>query len=330
MILFESITSAERTIKQYIHNTPVVTSSRLNEWLGHQIYFKAECLQKVGAFKARGACNAVAKLMERDNRPDRIIANSSGNHAQAVAWAAATFGIPATIYMPKEVSRVKLQATASYGAEICLGESRAEVDQQVQMASQQKGVAWIPPYNHPDVIAGQGTAAFEVFHEIEQVDAIFAPCGGGGLLSGTLVATRSLSPKTKVIGVEPANADDARRSIEQGMIFRFERSPETLADGARTLAVGDLTFEHLRQLDGFYTVKEEAIIYWTQWLNHLLKLQVEPTSAMSMDGVCQWLKTVNSPQKVVVILSGGNIDLSTHQAIWKTDGLAQVPSLSFL
>jgi threo-3-hydroxy-L-aspartate ammonia-lyase len=318
---FDSIVSAAKRIAPHIHHTPILTSSILNLRLGHQVFFKAECLQKVGAFKARGACNAIAKLVEEGAKPKRIIANSSGNHAQAVAWASRKFGIPSTIYMPGNVSKVKLKATVAYGAEIVVGKTRAEIDRQVEAASREDGVAWIHPYNQFEVIAGQGTIAIEVFDELEDVDAIFAPCGGGGLLSGTSIATRQLSSKTKVIGVEPANADDARRSIEQGSIYRFDHSPDTLADGARTLAVGALTFEHLRQLDDFYTVEEEAIMYWTQWLTHLLKLRIEPTSAMSMDAAYRWLNKQSTPQRIVVILSGGNMDAATSRKIWEQDFL---------
>jgi threonine dehydratase len=327
MVTFTEIQQAYQRIKPYIHKTPVITSQTLNDWLGHDIYFKAECLQKVGAFKARGGCNAVAHRVERGEKPKRIVANSSGNHAQAVAWAAHTFSIPATIFMPANVSKVKAQATQAYGAEIVLCENRIIVDEQVQAAAQKQGTLWIPPYNHSDVIAGQGTATLEALEQISDINAVFAPCGGGGLLSGTLVAAKHLQPGIQVCGVEPLNANDAARSLRQNKIFAFTETPQTLADGARTPSVGNITFEHLKQLDHFFEAPEQAIIYWTQWLTHLLKLTIEPTSAMSLFGVIEWLKNQTEKQKVLVILTGGNLDLAARQQIWECDCLQQIPSL---
>ncbi len=327
MISFQAVSNAYNRIQQRIHHTPMVTSQQLNDWLGHNIVFKAECLQKVGAFKARGGCNAVAHLIEQGQRPERIIAQSSGNHAQAVAWAARQYQIPATIYMPETASRIKMQATRSYGAEVVTKPTRKEIDDAVAEAANQSGTVWIPPFNHQDVIAGQGTAALEVFDKSKDIDAIFAPCGGGGLLSGTFIATRQLSPKTKVFGVEPLLGNDAAQSLRAKSIVALDQAPETLADGARTLSVGDLTFHFLQQLDGFYEADEDAIIYWTQWLTHLLKLTVEPTSAMTMFGVIRWLKTQTRRQKVVVMLSGGNLDASSRQKLWQADHLSHLPSL---
>jgi threo-3-hydroxy-L-aspartate ammonia-lyase len=299
----------------------------LNKWLGHEIYFKVECLQKIGAFKARGGCNAISYLRENNIPVNRIVANSSGNHAQAVAWAAAQFGYPATIFMPSFTSKVKVQATRSYGAEVILCETRAMVDDQVQQAAQEKDAHWIHPFNHEHVIAGQGTATMDALHEIGEVDAVFAPCGGGGLLSGTLIATRALSPNAKMIGTEPLNANDAARSLRIGSIQTLTSKPDTLADGAMTPSVGDITFEYLKQLDDMIEVKEQDIIYWTQWLNHLLKVRVEPTSALAMEGVRKWLSSQSGKKKILVILSGGNVDQETELKIWKENRLDEIPAL---
>lgn len=330
MVSFQHIEQAYQRIKPYIHQTPVVSSQKLNDWLGHEVVFKAECLQKVGAFKARGGCNAVAHMIERGEKPKRLVANSSGNHAQAVAWAAKQFGIPATIYMPANVSKVKAQATQDYDAEIVLCTNRIAVDEQVQAAAQEQGTLWIPPYNHIDVIAGQGTATLEALDQIKSLDAIFAPCGGGGLLSGTLVAAKHLQSGIQVCGVEPLNANDAAQSLRQNKIVAFNETPQTLADGARTPSVGNITFEHLKQLDHFFEAPEQAIIYWTQWLTHLLKLTIEPTSAMSLFGVIEWLKNQTEKRKVLVVLTGGNLDSGTRQEIWKKDCLQQTPSLKLI
>lgn len=325
----QQVILAKSRIQNHINHTPVLSSSLLNSWLGHEIYFKAECLQKIGAFKARGAANTIAWLIENDQKPDRIVANSSGNHAQAVAWAARSFGIPSTIYMPEFSSKIKIQATKSYGADVVLCKSRAEADECVKEASEIAGNYWIPPFNHKQIIYGQGTAAFEAIEEIGDVDAVVAPCGGGGLLSGTYISTRSLAPNAKVIGAEPLNANDAARSIRTGMIQRLQATPETLADGAMTMAVGELTFEYLKKLDEFYEVSEAAMIYWTQWLTHLLKVQVEPTSALSMEAARLWLSKQSTRKKVLIILSGGNIDQDSYSKIRAIDYLSKVPAIDY-
>lgn len=324
---YVQIAEARNRIDESIHLTPVVSSALLNQWLGHEIFFKAECLQKVGAFKARGALNAVSAYLEVHGcGPTRVIANSSGNHAQAVAWACREKGIPCTIFMPQDTSLVKVQGTRSYGAEVVQLPTRVEVDAAVQAAAEQGGVFWIPPYNHEWVIAGQGTVVAEAIGQIDgKIDAVFAPCGGGGLLSGSLVASRHLDPEMQVIGVEPEQADDAFRSRKLGEIVKLDHSPCTLADGARTLSVGSKTFPHIQQLDEFYLCSEERLIYWTQWLNHLLKLRIEPTGAMAMEGVWQWLQTQDKPKRVLMILSGGNMDANTTRAVWQQDYLHQVP-----
>ena len=328
MITFSDIQQAHQRIKPYINETPVVSSTLLNQWLGHDIYFKAECLQKIGAFKARGGCNAIQVLREKHASIKRVVAQSSGNHAQAVAWAAAQFNLQATIFMPSYASKVKAQATRSYGAEVLQFDTRQAVDQAVEHAAAEEGVFWVPPFNDYAVIAGQGTVALEALQQIDQeIDAVFAPCGGGGLISGSLVATRKLSPRTEVIAAEPLAGDDAFRSFQTGEIQKLAQAPDTLADGAMTLAVGDKTLEHIKHLDDFYTVEETPIAYWSQWLQHLLKLHVEPTSAMTMDAVCQWLRKQNDRKKVLVMVSGGNIDVDMMQKIWREDYLSVTPAL---
>ncbi|MAU72035.1 MAG: serine/threonine dehydratase [Pseudozobellia sp.] len=327
LVTLRDIEAAKSRIEGFVKKTPIISSKLLNDWLGHEIFFKAECLQKIGAFKARGGCNAVSWLVENGQKPAKIVANSSGNHAQAIAWASKQFNIPATIFMPSYSSKVKIRATESYGAEVVLCETRDTADAKVKATAAEKFTYWIPPFNHEQVIAGQGTAMFEALNEIKDVDAVFAPCGGGGLVSGTMVATRGLSPHTKVFGVEPLNANDAAESLRKNSIQRLKSIPDTLADGVMTMAVGDITFEHLKKLDGIYEVEENRIVYWSQWLTHLLKLHLEPTSAMTMDGVCQWLKTQKTKRRVMVVLTGGNVDNATQNAIWKEDCLMEIPRL---
>jgi threonine dehydratase len=323
----KDVAAAQQRIAPYIAKTPILQSNLLNQWLGHEIIFKAECFQKTGAFKMRGATNILSWLSETDQQPQRIIANSSGNHAQGVSCASKLFNLPATIYSAKNISGVKAAATRFYGADLKLFDTRKEADEQVLAASKETGIYWIPPFNHEQIVSGQGTAALEALQELGEVDCVCAPCGGGGLLSGTLLATRATSPKAEVIGAEPLSGNDAAESIRQGSIQRLAESPKTLADGAATLAVGDITFPFLQQLDNFYEIDEKSIAYWTQWLQHLLKVHVEPTSAMTMAAVTQWLKPKKAKQRVLIILSGGNIDHLKMQALWQENHMEHVPSL---
>ncbi len=327
-ITFADIQSAHRRIKNSVKRTPLIESSLLNKWLGQRILFKADCLQTVGAFKIRGATNFIARLSEEGKLPQRIVANSSGNHAQAVAWTASQFGIPATIYAANTISAVKAAATQNYGAQIKLFANRKAADEAVAEAAREHGTVWIPPYNHVDIIAGQGTATLEAIEDAGHADAIFAPCGGGGLLSGTFVATRHMQPQAKVIGSEPLNANDAAQSLQSGQIETLSHAPDTLADGAATPSLGELTFPYIQQLDDFYEVNEQQIAYWTQWLQHLLKLHIEPTSAMSMAAVVSW--AIESPpgQTAIVILTGGNISQQSMTKIWQTDYLLQPPNIT--
>ena len=326
-LTIEDILHAKNRIDQLVNKTPILTSSLLNRWLGHEIFFKAENFQKIGAYKARGACNTIAWLLENKIVPKHIVANSSGNHAQAVAYAASQFGIPSTIFMPAYSSKIKAQASAAYGANVVLCETRAITDEKVKHAAGQDGTYWIPPFNHDQVISGQGTVALESINELGEVDAVFAPCGGGGLLSGTLIATNALSPKAEVIGAEPLIANDAAQSLRMNSIQRLESMPDTLADGAMTPAVGDITFEYLKKLDDLYEIEEDRIVYWTQWLTHLLKVHVEPTSAMSMEATVRWLAKQSSKKRALVILTGGNIDQEASLKIWKTNCLNDLPGL---
>jgi threonine dehydratase len=326
-VTFSDIQAAQQRIAGYVQTTPVITSSLLNRWLGHQIYFKIECLQQTGSFKLRGALNTLLHAKEQGKDIQRVVASSSGNHAQAVAFAASLFNLPVTIFSTQNMSTIKAAATRSYGADLRLYASREDADEAVALVAQEEGTLWIPPFNHPDVIAGQGTVTAELLVQTPQLDVLFMPCGGGGLASGSVLAARELSPRTKVIACEPLAGNDAAQSLRLGRIVRLLTPAQTLADGAATPAVGELTYEFLKRLDGFYEVDEVQIAYWTQWLQHLLKIHVEPTSAMSMDGVVNYLATHNTPQRVMVILSGGNIDNKKMQQIWHNDHLLTQPSL---
>ena len=333
-ISFTDIAQAHERIQSMVQRTPIVQSALLNTWLGHDIYFKVECLQTTGAFKIRGASNFIAKLAQMNRLPERFIANSSGNHAQAVAYAARHFNVPVTIYCTHGISSVKAAATKYYGATLAQYPTRPEADEAVLKASRHKNVVWIPPFNHPDIIAGQGTAAFEALEQTQNIDAMFVPCGGGGLASGSLIASRHMSPSTQVVGVEPLMANDAALSIRAKRIIPLQNTPATLADGAATPSVGEHTFKYLLRLDDFYEVDEVKIAYWTQWLQHLLKLHIEPTCAMVMHGVVEYLNRITSKnitdgkrQQILVIISGGNISAESMRAIWKDDHLTTPPKL---
>jgi threonine dehydratase len=325
---FDSVKQAFERIKDDVKQTPIVESSLLNTWMGQRILFKAECLQTIGAFKIRGAMNFLSRMKQEGRLPKFVVANSSGNHAQAVAYAAAHFGVKATIFASENISPIKAAATQSYGAELKLYPTRVEADLAVKEAAKADDTVWMPPFNHEDIIAGQGTAALEALDEVGHVDAVFAPCGGGGLLSGTLLTARAMVPDALVIGAEPAAANDASMSLQAGEIIGLKEAPVTLADGAATPSVGDITFPILQELDDFYEVDELQIAYWTQWLHHLLKLHIEPTCAMTMAAVASWAANTPKGQTALVILSGGNISQASMATIWERDFLLQPPIIT--
>lgn len=325
MVDFSAIQRARQLLPKHIQLTPVLRSSQLDNWLGHRILFKAESLQTTGSFKLRGASHFVAHHATPATK--RLIANSSGNHAQAVAYVARQRGLAASIYSNRAISQVKAAATQHYGAQLALFDTRPQADVAVAEAAKQAETLWVPPFDHPDIITGQGTLAAEALQQTGDIDAVIAPCGGGGLLSGTLIATRHLQPRAQVLGAEPLAANDAALSLRKGKIQRLSQAPDTLADGAATPSVGEHNFPYLQQLDDFYEVPEAAIAYWTQWLQHLLKLHVEPTSALSMHGACAWLARQRQPKTLLVLLTGGNIDHVKMQQIWQHDHLQQPPCI---
>jgi threo-3-hydroxy-L-aspartate ammonia-lyase len=319
------VTTAYNRIKSHINNTPLLESSILNETFGAKLYFKFEGMQKIGAFKTRGAMNTLLHLNEQGNLPKEVVTFSSGNHAQAVAWSARKLGVKATIIIPSTASPVKIAATRSYGADVIITEDRNEAE---ELAYEKSKTAFLlPPYDHDDVIAGQGTAALEAWMMKSDYDAVFAPCGGGGLISGTYLATRLFSDQAKVFACEPLIANDAAESYRTGVIKRFAKSPMTIADGTRTVSISERTFQYIKKLDGFYEISEEQIIYWTQWLTHLLKINLEPTCALAMAGAYQYLRE-GGVGKLLVIISGGNIDPLSYQKIWEKSYLDKLPSLS--
>jgi len=321
---FADVAAAHQRIAAHVHRTPLFESSLLNACLGHRLLFKAENLQKIGAFKARGALNALLHLKEQSELPRRLVAFSSGNHAQAVAWAAAVVGTEAAVVMPETSSTLKRQAAASYGAEVILAAGRPEAEAEA-LRRQRAGALLLPPYDDDAVICGQGTACLEALQDGPPLDAAFVPVGGGGLLSGTYLACAGQTPAPLVFGGEPQQANDAARSLRAGQVQRYEQAPITLADGAQTLSLSQRTLGYAQRCAGVIEVDERAIAYWTQWLTHLLKQTVEPTAALGMAAADAWLATQTRPRTVLVLLSGGNLSAQTRAAVWQQNYLDELP-----
>lgn len=304
---FADVRRAADRLAGVAHRTPVLTSSRLDAELGCEVFLKAENFQRVGAFKFRGAYNAIASL-DADARAAGVVAVSSGNHAQAMALAGHLLQVPVTIVMPTDAPAIKLAATRGYGAQIVPYDRYTEDREQIARdLAGRHGYTFIPPFNHPDVIAGQGTAALELIEEVGPLDAVFTPLGGGGLLSGTALTVRALSPDAEIVGVEPAAGDDVRRSLEAGRIVRID-TPRTIADGAQTQAPGDLTFALIRQLvTSVETATDEELLAELRVLTGTLKIVVEPTGCLGLAGLrgqrARW-----AGRRVGVLLSGGNVD----------------------
>lgn len=305
---FTAVTAAAQRLKGTINQTPVVTSTTVNHHTQGEVFFKCENFQRTGSFKFRGAVNALS-LLSPSQQQRGVFTYSSGNHAQAMARAGSMLGIPITIVMPDNAPTVKLQATANYGAEIVLyNPSEVVREERCRQLAEEQGATIIPPYNHPDIIAGQGTAALELIEAVGELDLLLVCCGGGGLLSGCAIATRQLSPNCKIIGVEPAQADDATRSFKTKILHSIH-NPQTIADGARTPYLGSLTFPIiLENVDDMVTVSETQIIHGMFFLWERLKLVVEPTGALATAALLAGIvPTAN--RRIGVIISGGNVDL---------------------
>lgn len=316
-----NVEEAYERIKPHLHKTPIISSNTLNEMLGHEVYFKVESLQKTGSFKVRGALNHLLALQEQRLLPEKVVAYSTGNHGIGLSWVARFLGIKARVYLPENVAAIKQRAAKYYGAEVIHTKTRHEAELKTKEDGE-NGFYYMHPSDNDITIAGAGTVCYEALKELSfKPDAIFASCGGGGLLSGTYLAKELLSPETLLFGTEPELANDAYISLKQGKIFRFTDSPDTVADGLRALGISSRTFEYLKNLDGFYLSKEAPIYYWSAWLLHLLKIACEPSSAVNMVGIQQWIKNQPSSKKILVIISGGNIDPDLYKTIWQDNYL---------
>lgn len=307
-ITVADIVDAHKRLAGVAHKTPVLTSRTIDKLVNSQVFFKCENFQRGGAFKFRGAYNALSQLSESQKRRG-VLTFSSGNHAGAIAISGQLLNIPTTIVMPDDAPSVKLAATRGYGAEVLLYK-RAEMTREdlAQQLIEEHQLTFIHPYDRPHVIAGQGTAAKELIEEVGELDLLLVCCGGGGLLSGCAIATKALSPECKVIGVEPEKADDATRSFHT-KILHTVHNPDTIADGARTPSLGKITFPIvLHYVDDMVTVSEEAIRRTMFFLWERMKIVVEPTGVLAAAALLSGV--VKAPDaRVGVIISGGNVDL---------------------
>jgi len=306
MVTYDDIASAHQRIKGVARRTPVLTSTTADALVGAELFFKCENLQRMGAFKFRGAYNALSQLGPEE-RKRGVLAFSSGNHAQAIALAGKLLGIKTLIVMPENAPKVKLEATRGYGAEVVMYRKDEDRETVATRLAKERGMVTIPPFNHPHIIAGQGTAAKELIEDAGALDMLVVPCGGAGLLSGCAVAARHLAPQCHIVGVEPAAGDDVTQSFRTGKIVTIP-VPDTIADGARTTAPGSVTFPLVqRYVNEMATVTDEELLPAMFWLWERMKIVVEPTGALAFAALLN--KKVNAKGRVGVVLSGGNVDL---------------------
>lgn len=309
-IRFADIEAARERLRGVAHRTPVLTSRSADARTGARLFFKCENLQRTGAFKFRGAYNALAQFSP-EQRARGVVAFSSGNHAQAIALAAQLLGIPATIVMPQDAPPIKIEATRGYGAEIVFYDRYREDREAIGRAlAAERGLTLIPPFDHPHVMAGQGTAAAELIEDVGALDALVVCVGGGGLISGCAVAAKHLAPGCRVIGVEPEAGNDVQLSLAAGRIVHID-VPATIADGAQTQHAGQLTFPVIQALVAeIVTVPDAALVRAMRFFAERMKLVVEPTGALAAAAVFERLSLAG--RRVGVIVSGGNVDLGRY------------------
>ena len=306
MDLFKLVEAAQERIKGHAHVTPVMTSRTLNDLTGAQIFFKCENFQRMGAFKFRGAFNAMSQLTE-EQKYRGVITYSSGNHAQATALVGRLLGIRTVVVMPDNAPKIKRKATEGYGASVVGYDPEETTREEICRKLQARhGHTLVPPYDHLNIVAGQGTAAKELLDEVETLDMLLVPCGGGGLLSGCAVAAKGMDPNCRVIGIEPELADDATRSFHTGKLHTV-KNPSTIADGTRTPSLGTVTFPLvLEYADDMKTVPESAIVDAVKFLFYRMKIVVEPSGVLGLAALLAG--SVKADGRVGIILSGGNID----------------------
>ncbi|HSW15613.1 MAG TPA: threo-3-hydroxy-L-aspartate ammonia-lyase [Ramlibacter sp.] len=311
---FSDVVAAAHRIQGHAHQTPVMTSRTVDEEFGAQVFFKCENLQRMGAFKFRGAFNALSKFSP-EQRKAGVVAFSSGNHAQAIALSSRLLGIPATIVMPHDAPAAKLAATKGYGGNVVIYDRYKEDREAIgRDLADKHGLTLIPPYDHPDVLAGQGTAAKELFEEVGPLDALFVPLGGGGLLSGCALATRAMAPKCKLYGVEPEAGNDGQRSFRSGSIVHIE-TPNTIADGAQTQHLGDVTFPIIRRdVTDILTASDAQLVECMAFMATRMKLVVEPTGCLGF-AAARRMRGELQGKRIGVLVSGGNVDMARFASL---------------
>lgn len=311
---YNDVVSAAQLIEGHAHHTPVFTSSTIDRETGAQFFFKCENFQRIGAFKFRGAFNALSRF-DDEQKKRGVLAFSSGNHAQAIALAAKLLGIGATIIMPEDAPAAKLEATRGYGAKVVTYNRYTEDrDALSKKLADEGGLTLIPPFNHPDIIAGQGTATKELIEEAGPLDALFVCLGGGGLLAGSALAAKALSPSCDVYGVEPEAGNDGQQSFRSGKIVHID-VPKTLADGAQTQALGDMTFAVIRDtVRDVLAVSDDELVQGMKFFASRMKMVVEPTGCLAFAGALQMAPMLKG-KRVGVIVSGGNVDLDKFAAL---------------
>ena len=308
---YADVVAAAGRLQGHAHATPVLRSSTLDQQLGAQVFFKCENFQRMGAFKFRGAFNALSRFDAAQRRAGAI-AFSSGNHAQAIALSARLLGIPAVILMPQDAPQAKIDATRGYGGEVILFDRFSQDREQLgREVAEQRGMTLVPPFDHPDVVAGQGTVAKELFEEVGALDDLFVCMGGGGLLSGCALAARALSPACRVIGVEPEAGNDGQQSFRSGSIVRIP-TPRTIADGAQTQALSPLTFGIIRRdVQDVLTATDAQLVACMRFFAERMKLVVEPTGCLALAGALHGGLDLRG-RRVGVVISGGNVDLQRY------------------
>ena len=311
---FDDVTAAAQRIAGHAHRTPVLTSRTIDDELGAEVFFKCENFQRMGAFKFRGAFNALS-CFDAEQRRRGVVAFSSGNHAQAIALSARILDVPAVIVMPQDAPTTKIAATKGYGARVVFYDRYTEDREAIgRRLAHDEGLTLIPPYDHPHVIAGAGTAALELIEEVGTLDALFVCLGGGGLLAGSALSARARSPRTKIFGVEPEAGNDGQRSFLSGAVVHID-TPKTIADGAQTQHLGEYTFAIIRRdVDDVLTVSDDALVDAMRFFASRMKMVVEPTGCLAAAAVRGSAREI-AGQRIGVIVSGGNVDLGRFAAL---------------
>ncbi|HXH61594.1 MAG TPA: threo-3-hydroxy-L-aspartate ammonia-lyase [Fimbriimonadaceae bacterium] len=310
-VTYEDVESAAERLRGVANKTPVLRSRTFNDLVGAEVFFKAENYQRVGAFKFRGAYNAFSQLTEEQKR-NGVLTFSSGNHGAACALSGRLLGVPVVVVMNHDAPQMKKDAVAGYGAEVVLYDRDEQVREELgEKIAAERGLTIVPPYDHPHIVAGQGTAGKELFEEVPDLDVLVVGCGGGGLISGCSIAAKRLSPSTKIYGVEPEKGNDGQLSFRKGELVRLPKPPDTIADGARTTSLGKITFALIKQnVEDMLTVSDDELLVWTKFFFERMKTVVEPTGALAAAAIATGKIDLRG-KRVGALVTGGNADVAS-------------------